>query len=90
MSEQGQIHQHPGWLIPLGVAGVIAALCAAFLLYYLRPTPGALRDNRPTAEATVVDINLHGLKLRVPARYIASRAARVGPSKGWGQKVMFN
>jgi hypothetical protein len=78
LSGQGEIHQHSGWLIPLGVAGVIAALCAAFLLYYLRPTPGALRDNRPTAEATVVDIHVHGLRLHVPARYIASRAARTG------------
>ena len=78
MSGQGEIHQHSGWLIPLGVAGVVTALCAAFLLYYLRPTPEALRDNRPTAEGTAVDVDVHGLRLRVPARYIASRAARVG------------
>ena len=78
MSGQGEIHRHSGWLIPLAVAGVIAALCAAFLLYYLRPTPGALRDDRPTGETTVVDIHVHGLRLHVPARYIASRAARAG------------
>lgn len=78
MSGQGEIHQHSGWLIPLGVAGVIAALCAAFLLYYLRPAPGVLRDNRPTGEATMVEIHVHGLKLHVPARYIASRATRTG------------
>lgn len=78
LSEQGEIHQHSGWLIPLGVATLIAALCVAFLLYYLRPSPGVLRDNRPTAEARVIDIRVHGLKLRVPARYIASRAQRTG------------
>ena len=78
MGEQGEIHQHSGWLIPLVMAGVIAALCLAFLLYYLRPSPGALRDNRPTAEGTFVDIDVQGLKLRVPARYIASRAQRTG------------
>jgi hypothetical protein len=78
LSEQGEIHQHSGWLIPLGVAGLIAALCVAFLLYYLRPSPGVLRDNRPTAEATVIDIHVHGLRLRAPARYIASRSQRTG------------
>ena len=78
MSEQGEIHQHSGWLIPLSIAGLIAALCVAFLVYYLRPSPGVSRDNRPTAEATMIDIRVHGLKLRVPARYIASRAQRTG------------
>lgn len=78
LSEQGEIHQHSGWLIPLGVALVVAALCAAFLLYYLRPAPGALRDNRPTEAATKVELHVRGLALHVPARYIASRTARSG------------
>ena len=38
VSEQGEIHQHSGWLIPLGFAGVIVrAVRGLFLLYYLRP-----------------------------------------------------
>ena len=78
MSGQGEIHQHSGWLIPLGLAGVIAVLCGVFLLYYLRPAPSSVRDNRPTAAVTIIDLDVHGLRLRVPARYIASRAARSG------------
>ncbi len=78
MSEQGEIHQHSGWLIPLGLLGVIVALCGIFLLYYLRPPAGPFRDNRPTAAATMVDLSVRGLKLHIPARYIESRAARGG------------
>ena len=78
LSEQGEIHQHSGWLIPLGFAATVAALCGALLLYYLRPAPGTSRDNRPTDMAAVVAVNVRGLTLHIPARYIASRAARSG------------
>ena len=78
MSDQGEIHRHSGWVIPLAVACVITALCVAFLIYYLRPAPEALRDNSPVAAGTIVTLSVHGLKLRIPARYIASRAARNG------------
>jgi hypothetical protein len=78
LSEQGEIHQHSGWLIPLGFAAAVAALCAALLLYYLRPAPGALRGNRPTEAATMVAVQIQGLTLHIPARYIAARAARNG------------
>jgi len=37
VGERGEIHQHSGWLIPLGVILVILALSGMFLLYYLRP-----------------------------------------------------
>ena len=69
------------------MAGVVAALCGAFLLYYLRPfslgtsAPDPFRDNRPTAAATPVDISVRGLKLRIPSRFIASRFARSGGDK---------
>ena len=71
----------------MGLAGVVVALCGAFLLYYLRPfslgesAPDPFRDNRPTAAATPVDITVRGFKLHVPARYIASRIARSGGDK---------
>ena len=41
--EQADIRQHSGWLIPLGLALVILALCGLFLLYDLRPGTGLLR-----------------------------------------------
>jgi hypothetical protein len=78
VSGKGEIHQHSGWLIPLGLLGVIVALSGFFLLYYLRPPPAPFRDNRPTAAATIVDLSVRGLRLHIPARYIESRAARGG------------
>ncbi|MGZ5925731.1 MAG: hypothetical protein ACXWLJ_03555 [Rhizomicrobium sp.] len=78
VSGQGEIHQHSGWLIPLGLLGVIVALCGFFLLYYLRPPPAPFRDSRPTGAATPVDLSVRGLSLRIPARYIETRTARGG------------
>jgi hypothetical protein len=72
------MHQHSGWLIPLGLLGVVVALCGFFLLYYLRPPPAPFRDNRPTAAAVTVDLSIRGLGLHIPARYIETRAARGG------------
>ncbi len=78
VSGESEFHRHSGWLIPLGLFTVIAALSGIFLLYDLRPVPGPFRDNRPTAAGTMVRISIRGLKLKVPARYIESRAARGG------------
>jgi hypothetical protein len=78
VSGKGEIHQHSGWLIPLGLFGVIVALCGFFLLYYLRPPHAPFRDSRPTAAATMVDLSVRGLRLHIPARYIETRAARAG------------
>jgi hypothetical protein len=71
------IHQHSGWLIPLGFALAVAALSALFLVYYLRPVPALFR-NSPTAAATPVALVVGGAHLSVPANYIESRAARGG------------
>jgi hypothetical protein len=78
VSGEGEFHRHSGWLIPLGLFTVVAALSGIFLLYDLRPAPGPFRDNRPTAAVTMVGISVRGLELTVPARYIESRAARGG------------
>ena len=79
MSEEGEIHQHSGWLIPLGIVLVVVfLLCGLLLLYYLRPIAAPFRNMRPTAASTRVDLIVRGLKLHVPARYIESRAARGG------------
>jgi hypothetical protein len=75
---RGEIHQHSGWLIPLGLLGVIAALCGFFLLYYLRPPPAPFRNSQPTASAAAVAFTIRGLTFRIPARYVENRAARTG------------
>jgi hypothetical protein len=78
VSGEGEFHQHSGWLVPLGLFGVIVALCGFFLLYYLRPPPAPFRDSRPTAAATMVDLSVRGLALHIPARFIETKAARSG------------
>ena len=78
VSGDSEIHQHSGWLVPLGLFGVIAALSGFFLLYYLRPTPAPFRDNRPTAAATMIDLMVRGIGLHIPARFIEARAIRSG------------
>jgi len=81
VSGNGEIHQHSGWLVPLGLFGVVAALSGFFLLYYLRPPPAPFRDGRPTAAATMIALNIHGVDLRVSARYIEARGSRTGGSR---------
>jgi hypothetical protein len=69
-----EIHQHSGWLIPLGFLAVIMVLSGLFLLYDLRPGPGP-RGGR-TADDAPVQLTVRGLKLTVPANYIDSSEAR--------------
>jgi hypothetical protein len=71
------IHQHPGWLIPLVFAAAILALCGLFLLWYLRPGPKP-RVGAPSAQSTLVQITVHGTAFAIPANYIESAAARSG------------
>jgi hypothetical protein len=76
--EQAEIHQHSGWLIPLGLALVILVLCGAFLLYDLRPGIGLFRNNAPTTDASTVRVAVRGVKFEVPGNYLDSRATRRG------------
>jgi hypothetical protein len=76
--EQAEIHQHSGWLIPLGLALVILALCGAFLLYDLRPGTGLFRNNAPTADASNVQVSVRGVKFEIPGNYLDSRTTRRG------------
>lgn len=76
--EQAEMHQHSGWLIPLGLALVIAALCGAFLLYDLRPGTGLFRNNAPTADASTVQVAVRGVKFQIPGNYLDSRTTRRG------------
>ena len=76
MGERGEIHQHSGWLIPLGVILVILALSGMFLLYYLRPAPGAFRDRR-TGNVGVT-LAVRGTRLRIPASYLEAGGTHGG------------
>jgi hypothetical protein len=76
--EQAEIHQHSGWLIPLGLALVILALCGVFLLYDLRPGAGLFRNVAPTANASVVRVSVRGIPFTVPGNYLDSRSSRRG------------
>jgi hypothetical protein len=71
-----EIHQHSGWLIPLGVGFLILALCGLFLAWYLRPGPRP--HAAPTSQPTPVSLSLGDLTLVVPANYIENAAARRG------------
>src|ERR1700760_275763 len=76
--EQAEIHQHSGWLIPLGLALVILALSGAFLLYDLRPGTGLFRNNSPTADASAVQVSVRGVKFEIPGNYLDARTSRRG------------
>jgi hypothetical protein len=76
--EQAEIHQHSGWLIPLGLALVILALCGVFLLYDLRPGAGLFRNVAPTADASAVRVSVRGVPFTVPGNYLDSRSSRRG------------
>lgn len=65
---QDEVHQHSGWLIPLGFLLVIVVLSGLFLLYDLRPGPGP-RGGR-SADAAPVQLTVRGLQLTVPANYL--------------------
>ncbi len=77
-NEGAEIRQHSGWLIPLGLAGVVLLLCGVVLLYDLRPGTGLFRNNAPTADASSVRLSVRGVNFQVPANYLTSRATRRG------------
>jgi hypothetical protein len=73
---EDDIHQHSGWLIPLGLGLAVLALCGIFLAWYLRPGPRP--QGTPTGQSTLVHLTVRGLRLAVPANYIENAAARRG------------
>ena len=74
-----EIHQHPGWLIPLGFLVVIVLLSGLFLLYDLRPGPGP-RGGR-SGDAEPVALSVRGLKLAVPANYLDNSDSRANTER---------
>jgi hypothetical protein len=77
------VRQHSGWLIPLTVFVITAALSALILLYYIAPNPAAFieQHTKPTTATTPVRISIDGHKLKVPANYIIYAGTRKGGAR---------
>ena len=65
------VHQHSGWLIPLGFLALILLLSGLFLLYYLRPGP---HDAVPDGDMRMVSLSVGNAHFEVPANYIKTAA----------------
>jgi hypothetical protein len=74
------IRKHSGWLIPVALLVLIAALCAAVLLYYLAPSPNSLIEEHasPSAGRYRVQLRVGSLSLTVPANYLPYASERSG------------
>jgi hypothetical protein len=70
------VHQHSGWLIPLGLAIAILGFCGLFLGWYLRPGPKA--GVALTGRSTIVQVAVRGVNFAIPANFIESSTARAG------------
>jgi hypothetical protein len=71
---------HSGWLIPMAVFLMTAALSALVLLYYLAPAPTSFIGERPapTSGTAPVALTVGGLTFTVPANYLVYRSTRQG------------
>ncbi len=74
------IRKHSGWLVPLGVLVLVAALCGLILLYYLAPSPNSLIEEHasPSAGAYRVSLRVGSVSLSVPANYLPYPSERSG------------
>jgi hypothetical protein len=79
-AEGEAITKRSGWLIPLAVFVVTAALSGIVLLYYLAPPPASLIEERASATAQTAPVSLAvgGVSFVIPANYIRYRSARRG------------
>src|ERR1700685_3938416 len=79
----GTVRQRSGWLIPVAVFVVTAALSALFLLYYLAPAPNSFIEEHPSPTARVdpIPLSVDGMKLVIPANYILYASARQGGAR---------
>ena len=76
----GTIRRRSGWLIPLGVFLVTAALSALVLLFYLAPSAPSFMEEQvsPTSRSDLIPLRVHGLKLWIPANYLQFESSRQG------------
>ena len=74
------VKQRSGWLIPIAVFVLTAALSALFLLFYLAPTPTSFIEQHPspTSRNDPVYLSVSGHALTIPANYLLYSSARQG------------
>jgi hypothetical protein len=74
------VQERSGWLIPLAVFVLTAALSALILGSYFLPSPSSFIENRPspTSRADPVRLMVGGLAFVVPANYLLYANARQG------------
>lgn len=77
------VKRHSGWVIPIAVFVVTAALSALFLLYYLAPAPTSFIEERPTPTdaSDLVSLSVSGLDLTIPSNFIVFKSVRQGGSR---------
>jgi hypothetical protein len=77
---EGTVKQRSGWLIPIAVFVVTAALSALFLLYYLAPPPNSFIEQHPspTSRTDPVSVSVNGAPFVIPANYTIYSGARSG------------
>jgi len=74
------IQKRSGWLVPLAVFVVTAALSAIVLYYYLGPRPASFTRDvpSPTADTRLVHLTVSDVAFAIPANYIVYRSAQNG------------
>lgn len=79
----GDVKQRSGWLIPIAVFVVTAALSAFFLLYYLAPRPASFIEQHPspTSRTALVSVSVNGVAFSVPANYMIYSGDRSGGAR---------
>jgi len=75
----GPAKQRSGWLLPLAVFVVTAALSAAVLYYYVGPRPALVTEQAaPTDSTELVVLSVGETGFHIPANYILFASARRG------------
>jgi hypothetical protein len=76
----GPARERSGWLIPLAVFAVTAALSALILAYYFAPAAPQFTSNRPapTDSANLVMLSVEGTPFHIPSNYIVFPGERSG------------
>jgi hypothetical protein len=80
---ENAVKQRSGWLVPLAVFVVTAALSALFLLYYLAPPPTSFIEEHPspTSRTDAVTVSVNGAAFVIPANFMIYSSARSGGAR---------
>ena len=75
------VRRRSGWLIPLIVFALTAALSAGLMLYYLRPPSLGAEPTVPTSRSDTVAVSVSGRPFNIPANYLMYDSTRTGGEK---------